>query len=185
MGTTSVGLQCNNHEAKVRASILHEELRKSRARIYTNKLLERSTKLRFAQSLLYSRLLYNCCVWRQMTSKPFSRLRNAYMSPPRSICGMLNRTGSTVRFTNIQVLVDSECITIADQLRLAGRRYLKRFLHKARPPLIRMALAEIDDKSSWFGLVIVDLYWLHQHVSVLDLPNPKSEPSSPQPPFHL
>ena len=177
MGTSSVGLMCNNYEAKVRASILHEELRKSRARIYHNKLLERSTKLAFAQSLLYSRLLYNCCVWRQMTSKPFARLRNAYMSPLRSICGMLNRSDSAIRFTNMQVLVDSECISISDQLRLARLRYLKRFLHKARPALVRMSLAEIDDKSSWFGLVIEDLYWLHQHVRVLDIPNPKSEPA--------
>ena len=40
-----------------------------------------------------------------------------------------------------------------------------------------MALVELDDKLSWLGLVIDDLYWLHLHVRVLDLPNPKSEPA--------
>ena len=177
MGTTSVGLVCNNHESKVRSAIMHTELRKSRATIYNNNLLERKVRFGFVESLLYSRLLFHCWLWRQMNVKSFARIRCAYMSPLRSVCNMHNRTDRPERFSNIQVLVDCQFVSASDRLRIARLRYLKRFLHKARQQLVRMALYEINDASSWNGLVIDDLDWLRQHVSMSEFPNPKSDPA--------
>ena len=66
---------------------------------------------------------------------------------------------------------------MANLVRIARLRYLKRFLHKARQQLVRMALYEINDASSWIGLVINDLDWLRQHVGMSEFPNPKSDPA--------
>ena len=166
MGTSSVGLVCNNHEAKVRAAAMHDELRRSRSKIYHNKLLTRPVWFDFVESLLYSRLLFNYCILETDEQQAVGMHKRAYMSPLLSVCDKHNRSGG-VHFFNLQVLVDAECITLADRLRITRLRYLKRFLHKARPQLLRMTIAELSDSKSWIGLVIEDLIWLVQHVCVL------------------
>ena len=88
---------------------------------------------------------------------------------------MQNTKESSRRFSDEQVLVHLQHISVDSILRLARLRYLVRFLQKAPSPLINLALLQISYKNSWICLVQNDLFclWNSNDSLYSTMPNPQ------------
>ena len=83
------------------------------------------------------------------------------MSVLRAVANKHNARGAgTVNFTDAQIIVDLQVMTIEDHMRMCRLRYLVRFLRLAPPALIRLTLLTATCPSSWIKLIQSDLVFL-------------------------
>ena len=87
---------------------------------------------------------------------------------------MLNRSGSEIRHTDLQVYSKVECLTIGIELRLHRMRYLTRLLSGGPAVLVHMILLQVKSENSWTALVIQDLTlaWQSSESLFMSMPDP-------------
>ena len=91
MGTVSDSCTKMNDESKRRSAAMYEEYRPTRSRVYANKGVQSEARISLAESLLHSRLLFNCGTWPRLTAASIASMRTAYIAPYRAITCTENR----------------------------------------------------------------------------------------------
>ena len=142
------------------------------SRVLSLPQLKSGVRMMLASSLVFSRLLFNACTWSQLSAKCFRTLNNLYMRVIRTVAGKRNYKDSPIRWSDMQVLVDTSAPHLSVLLRWHRLRYLVRVFKYAPIALKHILSVLASSPTSWTGHVVKDLQSIWQSLESLYITMP-------------
>ena len=135
-------------------------------KVYGDKHLEIKTRASLAESLLFSRLYFNCATWLRMTATSSVPVHKVVMRIARRISDNPVTLGDE-QLSDLAVLKGLDWMLVEDKLRLERFRYAHRLILYA--PSLLLALIQLTDtaKDSWMSMLVADFAFARTHIPKL------------------
>ena len=163
-------------EMSRRVAQMNAHFRPARAGLYAQPRLSHKAREQFAETYCFSRLLLHAGVWDDLRSSELKSLRGSYMKVQRALAGKQTTKDSREKWTDQQVLVDRQALSIEQRLAQLRVKFFGRFAAKATLPVVRLALLARDAPRSWLSSIIDVLHkaWLSSTTLESEFPDPRS-----------
>ena len=163
-------------ELKRRVAMAAAEIRPLRKHLLGNKDLRLQTRSCIAQSLVASKMFYNCATWPLLKTGEARILHTALMRMHRSVTGLVTTADDHQHYTDRTVLVAADGLTAAETCRMRRLKHyavLLRIADRVQGLWDLINLEHACATDSWMSQVLLDIQWLwHRMHTTEPMPMP-------------